>query len=376
MFRPLATATAVLLSLFMLLILGVLLWGWGQPRHVLAYTNGIEQGFSQGIQLMDVDRRFAIPLTAPMGGVPLELQWSPDGQQLLFLIVGNTDISTAIYVVALSDLNVKNLSYRGDIISGPSWSPDSRLLALSVKTPQGDFELQVIDVKSGETLDYLTQPTDFSYYSPAWSPDGQMLAFESEAELRIIDVKNGQAISDLIPSNLGRYPVSWQWSPDSRWLVFASTYDNEYLTLSVIDLSNRRLRHLSSSLYFESAPTIWSPDSKFIVFSSDEVTNNGSNSAEVLHVMNIADGHDEIITPQGSGQTIWSPDGKWLAFADIEQHVLFDISRSDNQIWLPDGEILIFGGQSSGKYGLFILDVKSNPISHLVDNVASAAWQP
>jgi Tol biopolymer transport system component len=382
-FRLLIIGTVIFSSMFVLLIAVVQLNARGLPHHVLAYTQ------VGGIGLMDADRRLSIWLSPNKLDSVRSLQWSPNGDEIAFVDYLNA-MGTKLHILSLEDLSVKEL-HSGENSVDPNWSPDGHLLVFATAA-QTASELRVIDVSNGNILDYLTQP---DAYGPVWSPNGQMIAFASGNEMRVMDANSGQVISDLTQPIYDGYPRFWRWSPDGRWLVFASFQEQDIfrITLSVIDLNNHEVRTLFSPIDFSTSPPIWSPDSQHIAFSTVQPI-SPSKSTEVVHIFNLFTGEDSVFAPQGVNGSYfvqdWSSDGQWVLFLDVENHVIYGINRSDNQpqILVPanyqptsiqvasDGQQLAFTSSIPGTYPLFILDMKTHLIAHLADYVSSPVWQP
>lgn len=120
--------------------------------------------------------------------------------------------------------------------SAPSWSPDGMKIAF-ISTREGpdpdrhqDSNLYVIDAKPGAEARQLTTYTGSDNGRPAWSPDGQWVAYFQGDEtkylaydiskLAIIPAAGGQA--RVLTSKLDR-PVSGRvnWSADGKSLFFA-----------------------------------------------------------------------------------------------------------------------------------------------------------
>jgi dipeptidyl aminopeptidase/acylaminoacyl peptidase len=384
-FRFHVTAIVIFSTAFALLILAVQWYGSGLEHQLLAY---VQKG---SIGLMDTDRRLSSWFSSNGLGlvVPQQLHWSPDGQALTFLINPETSIQAEIHILSTEDMSIRNVHIVSDGRSD-TWSPDSQLFALTTATSHTEWELRVVDVATGNTLDYLTQPNGFE---PVWSPNGQMIAFGSGNEMRVVDVKSGQLISDLTQPIYEQYPRFWRWSPDNRWLVFASFYEKDvyHITLSAIDLHTHQLRNLFSPVNFSTTPPIWSPDSQYMAFSTINI--KGETGIDEIHILNVMTGQDIVLTPPGDSYFVraWSSDGRQLLF--FNNGAVYGISRSDDQplLLIPvsyqpsspiqlsrDGQQSTFIGMTSDSNigTLFVLDMKTYIISQLAGNVSSAAWQP
>jgi Tol biopolymer transport system component len=117
------------------------------------------------------------------GGVE-DVQWSPDGNELVFTdrprdAEGMLDEIAAIYVVRADGDDVRQLA-RGE---DPAWSPDGEQIAFSDR----DFNISVVDAGGGEPD--IVVPNGGS---PIWSPSGERLAF-----LRTIDCGHATCTSGL-----------------------------------------------------------------------------------------------------------------------------------------------------------------------------------
>ena len=59
----------------------------------------------------------------------------------------------------------------------PAWSPNGQLLAFSWRRPSGNYDLYIMDVASRQLLE-VTRDQGRNE-RPAWAPDGRHLVFES-----------------------------------------------------------------------------------------------------------------------------------------------------------------------------------------------------
>jgi Tol biopolymer transport system component len=201
------------------------------------------------------------PLTTISNGwADTQPVWSPDGTRIAFL--SNRDgMGWKIWVMDAFDrdgngegdnLHRVTTNAAGVIENYPAWSPDGRLIAYAAGACPGRVTYDIYetnaygqptDCSSGQVL--ATGPRDD--YHPAWSPDGQFIAFtsypENENYARIYlthinpDVNiilenpdpNGENWVDRAvnltysaESNFDNYSTQPAWSPDGTRIAFAS----------------------------------------------------------------------------------------------------------------------------------------------------------
>ncbi len=140
---------------------------------------------------------------------------------------------------------------------------------------------------------------------PAWSPDGNWIAFAAwrtgTSHIYKIDI-NGENLQRL--TNLGLDP---DWSPDGQSIAFGEPFTGTY----VIDADGKNLVRIDiqvNRLDFIFDPA-WSPDGKQIacVFLAD---------GQDIYIMDTDGQNARRISPLGtwSLNPAWSPDGKWIAY--------------------------------------------------------------
>jgi Tol biopolymer transport system component/uncharacterized protein YkwD len=223
--------------------------------------------------------------------------FSPRDRKVLFESEqsGNRDI----YVVGRNGVGQFQLTFDPAVDTQPDWSPITSTVVFETYR-DGPQDIEIYGITFTETVDdlilgpgpYNLTRRDFAHdRNPAWSPVGDLIAFDSE---------------DLLYTNTDIYVMN----PDGR--------------------NQRRLTTHPAS---DSHPT-WAPDGQAIAFCSwrDE-------TAEIYTVK--ADGMGEPVrltrnrTIDGwRGDLSWSPDGEWVAFSGLDTLGGQDIymARSDGSL--------------------------------------------
>ena len=163
---------------------------------------------------------------------------------------------------------------------------------------------------------------------PAWSPNGQQIAFRSyrdgerNAEIYVMDTDGQNQRRLTHHPGIDTQP---DWSPDGSQIAFASTRnadENQRLNIFVMDTNGGNVRQVTR-MGFASSP-YWSPDGKRILFGA--VTDSGR---EVYMVD--ADGRNrwKVSLPNPLAQMFaygWSPDGKKILYKEVIDPTVNDVA--------------------------------------------------
>jgi Tol biopolymer transport system component len=218
----------------------------------------------------------------------------------------------------------------------PAWSPDGQKLAFVAQdwgTKQ--WGLYLVDNQGQASGQILAG--DVEVKAPAWMPDGRSLLLQ-----RWLETSNNPDTeifsANLDGSDLRRLPGSEEFdgsprpSPDGSQIAFVSSRDGQS-DIYVMNADGSGVRRLTRNPAIDTDPD-WSPDGQWIVFASNRGSRGGKNNYN-LYIM-AADGSNQCQLTRDEGsewRPSWSPDGMWIAYVSLLESKAY---------WVrPDGTELI-----------------------------------
>ncbi|MBC7930002.1 MAG: serine/threonine-protein kinase, partial [Rubrivivax sp.] len=253
----------------------------------------------------------------------------------------------ALVVVALS-LGVWLLAttwFATKAPAGPNWS--------SAKTAQ-------LTIKEGSEL----------FCSLA--PDGKSFVYVS-AEAGNADIywqRVGGKKSTNLTEDSTKAETTPAFSPDGNLIAFHSA--REPAGLYIMEATGENPRRISDAGFHPS----WSPDGKQIVVGAEwiGVHTNKSVTPSVLWIINVATGEKRLLTEGDAAQPSWSPGGGRIAYwywsaeghGDIATipatggppvRITTEDSNDWNPVWSPDGKFIYFASDRGGSMNLWRIGV-------------------
>jgi TolB protein len=327
-------------------------------------------GISYGIYKA-LGAEFGVELTAATsGGITVRLHDVTAGKvrnQQAFSLPAPTDPSYRMEVHRIADEVAR-------------WATGTPGVAASRVLFVSGGRVYVMD-SDGEAITPLT-PADQTSLSPAWSPDGQRLAYTVLAGGRggvMVQALGGGTAVQVPGTNTG-LNITPAFSPDGRFLAYAHS-DESGTDIFLANIADRCCaQRLTVGRYADNLSPTFSPDGRRIAFVS---TRAGPPQVYVM----AADGTDqELLAPFDYGATgssnapEWSPDGANVVFhrevSGSPQLFLVDVAgrrvrqltssgRNEDPSWAPDGRHITFVSDRSGARQLWVIDVETGRVRQL-----------
>jgi Tol biopolymer transport system component len=212
--------------------------------------------------------------------------------------------------------------------AGASGAPDHAEIAfvsggsiLAARADGGARRVLVGPTRPGEQLT-----------SPVWSPDGATLVYMSGVaqggdagagpDSRQLMIFDGMASRPITPLREGVYDYSPAWSPDGSMLAFARTtqtgnrYRSTLITRSLATGAERRLVAVDLGARLSSVgEPAWSPDGSMIAYTHSRLDSE-YHFRPLIRVVSSAGGEPRTLIRDAQSPA-WSPDGSKLAFASV-----------------------------------------------------------
>jgi Tol biopolymer transport system component/serine/threonine protein kinase len=275
--------------------------GGGTGQIVFASTrSGIPQ-----LYLVNADGTDLTQLTIMEKGA-CQPSWSPDGSQLVFIspCVGRGDLfetiynESSLYVIHADGTGLKQLTPAPGSDFEPAWSPDGERIAFT-SVRDGFRQIYALDVDSLEVTLLTNTTSSIESSQPSWSPDASKIAYtvkrvgayqvwsmNKDGQEGVQLAHSGQELWDYLPS----------WSPDGRTVFFSQRRLGAFRPwLMQIDYEDPSQEPRRMNFVTPIEDVSFSPDGYWIVFEGMD----GEGNRDIY-----------FITVAGSGRTRLTNDPK------------------------------------------------------------------
>ncbi len=204
--------------------------------------------------------------------------------------------------------SINQLTDLSGVQDAPNLSPDGKSL-LYVANDGGDEDIFLLRV-GGENAINLTEVFKSNDYDPAFSPDGERIAFGSDREGGGLFVMGATGESPKKIASEGAHP---SWSPDGRKIVYSTERVINPLSRStiaslwVVEVASGEKKRIYEG---DAAQPVWSPSGKRIAFFAvnEGQRDLGTTPADGGTLTSVTN------DPAADWDPFWSPDDRWLYF--------------------------------------------------------------
>ena len=157
---------------------------------------------------------------------------SPSGARAVFEAHGE------ILTVPAEKGGIRNLSGTPGVMErNPAWSPDGQSIAY-FSDESGEYALHIRPQGgAGETRKIPLAGNAAYYFNPCWSPDSKRIAFtDNQLNFWQVEVEAGRVVK-IDTDYMGGSQLSYlAWSPDSKWLAYSKYLPNKFRALYIYSL--------------------------------------------------------------------------------------------------------------------------------------------
>ncbi len=329
--------------------------------------------------------------------------WSRDGRRIAF--ASDRDGNFEIYTMSDSGQDLARLTEHPADELTPRYPPPPPLrfsdeILLSAGTIGGMHSLRVAAIDSGQSS-ALTDNLLFDEITPAWSPDGQRVAFASDRNSFDIYLMNADGSGLTALSGGPARNLHPAWSPDGKRIAFESNRSGSWDVYVVNADGSGEPTALTDSPANDGNPA-WSPDGEQLAFASDR-----GGSFEI-YLLDVANGGEPTALTSSLGNEVlpaWSPDGTQIAFRSdrdgnnniyvmtidgaLTRQITNGPADDTTPTWSPDSQRIAFASNRSGptasmaqpgaSYDIYVATISSGALAQVTASAVSEqypAWRP
>jgi tricorn protease len=196
-------------------------------------------------------------VTSRMSNIAL----SPTGRRVVAEARGE------IFTIPAEKGDVRNLTASASSAErAPAWSPDGKYVSY-FSDKSGEYKLVIEEQDGLKPPREIALPDARFYYTPAWSPDSKKLLYtDTNLNVWVMDVASGKTkIVGNDPWMVPQRTLHPTWSPDSKYVAFASRLNSLYRAIFVANVETGDKQQVTDGLADAMFPA-WDASGKYLWF--------------------------------------------------------------------------------------------------------------
>lgn len=204
-----------------------------------------------------------------------EVDISPDGKRAAFVARGELFTVPAKYGVGRNLTKTSGVHERA-----VAWSPNGKWLAY-ISDASGEDEIYIMPQQGGSATQ-LTTNADTYKYKLLWSPDSKKILWNDKMQrLQFIEVENKKVTQ--VTQGTAWEITTFNWSPDSKWVVYEREEDQQMITLYLYSLEQIKSFPVTDG-WSNSYSGVFSEDGQYLFFISMRTFEPTYGSTEWNHI--------------------------------------------------------------------------------------------
>lgn len=185
---------------------------------------------------------------------------SPTGQRAVFEARGD------IWTAPAQKGTARNLTRTAGVAErDPAWSPDGQWIAYFADAT-GEYELYIAQSDGQGETRQLTRDGKAFRYSPAWSPDSKHIAFTDKAGGIFLHTLAANVTRQIDTEPFAQQP-RLRWAGDSDWIVYSKAMSTTASAIWVYQVSTSQATQVTSGVFSETTP-VFDRKGEYLYFAS------------------------------------------------------------------------------------------------------------
>jgi tricorn protease len=183
---------------------------------------------------------------------------SPNGERAIFEYRGE------IFTVPKENGTWRNLTNSPGVADrSPVWSPNGDKVAW-FSDASGEYQMVIAD-QNGANQETIKLPNPTFYFQPDWSPDGKHVAYtDTNFVIWIVNLETKKITK--VDADGYAHPnrtMNPKWSPDSDWIAYAKQNKNNFKSIYAYQISTKKTIQITDPIADAITP-VWDASGKYI----------------------------------------------------------------------------------------------------------------